>query len=118
MSKKEKKVQMRTLKIIEEILDYNRNAERFFLIASEVDKGKSEPKTEESIVKRTKLRGERIAEVKREEKNIHNLAFQYYFNEYENPSDMYKKLRETKGKGNENQVYLIKEILNDVKKIQ
>ena len=29
---------------------------------------------------------------------------------------MYKKLRETKGKGNENQVYLIKEILNDVKK--
>ena len=29
---------------------------------------------------------------------------------------MYKKLRETKGKRNEDQVYLIKEILDDVKK--
>ena len=34
--------------------------------------------------------------------------FQYYFSKYQNPSDMYKKLRETKGKRNEDQVYLIK----------
>ena len=53
---------------IEEILDYNKNAQRFILVASEVDKRKSEPKTEESIAERTKLRRERIAEIEREEK--------------------------------------------------
>ena len=42
--------------------------------------------------------------------------FQYYFSKYQNPSDMYKKLRETKGKRNEDQVYLIKEILDKIKK--
>ena len=41
--------------------------------------------------------------------------FQYYFSKYQNPSDMYKKLCETKGI-NENQVYLIKEILDKIKK--
>ena len=40
---------------------------------------KSEPKIEESIAEGTKLRRERIAEIKREEKNINNLMFQYYF---------------------------------------
>ena len=39
-----------------------------------------------------------IAEIKKEEKNIDNLLFNYYFIKYQNPSDMYKKLRETKGK--------------------
>ena len=34
--------------------------------------------------------------------------FQYYFSKYQNPSDIYKILRETKGKRNEDQVYLIK----------
>ena len=42
--------------------------------------------------------------------------FQYYFSKYQNPSDMYKKLHETKGKRNEDQVYLIKEILDKIKK--
>ena len=42
--------------------------------------------------------------------------FQYYFSKYKNPSDMYKKLHETKGKTNEDQVYLIKEILDKIKK--
>ena len=41
-----------TLKIIEETLDCNERAQRFFPIALEVDKGKSEPTTEESIAKR------------------------------------------------------------------
>ena len=45
-----------TLKIIEESLDYNKNAQNFFLVASKVDKGKSEPKPEESIAERVKLR--------------------------------------------------------------
>ena len=41
--------------------------------------------------------------------------FNYYFRKYQNPSDMYKKLRETKGKKNEDQVYSIKEILDKIK---
>ena len=87
-----------TLKIIKEILDYNKNAQNFFLLASKGDRGKSEPKTEESIAERTKLRRDRVAEIKREEENINNLVFKYYFSKYQNPSDMYKKLRKTKGK--------------------
>ena len=38
--------------------------------------------------------------------------FKHYFTDYQNPSDMYKKLRETKGKRNEDQVYSIQEVLN------
>ena len=57
------------LQSIEEILDDNKNAQRYFLFASEVDKGKTEPKTEESIAEKTKLRREKIAEIKTEEKN-------------------------------------------------
>ena len=86
------------------------------MVASEVHKRKSEPKSEESNAERTKLRRERIAEIKREEENINNLTFQYYFRKYQNPSDMYKKLCETKGKKNEDQVYSIKEILDQIKK--
>ena len=33
-----------TLEIIEKILDYNKNAQKFLQLASKVDKGKSEPK--------------------------------------------------------------------------
>ena len=44
-----------------------------------------------------------IAEIKKEEKNIDNLSFNYYFIKYQNPSDMYKKLLKTKGKKNEDQ---------------
>ena len=52
----------------------------------------------------------------KEKKNINNSAFQYYLNKYQNPSDMYKKLRETEGTKNEAQLYLIKKILNEVTK--
>ena len=71
------------------------------MVASEVDKGKLEPKTEESIAERTKLRKKKIAEIKREEKKINNSVFQYYFSKYQNPSDMYKNLRETEVTENE-----------------
>ena len=57
-----------------------------------------------------------IAEIKEEQKNIDNLLFNYYFIKYQSPSDMYKKLRKTKGKKNEDQVYSIKEILDQTKK--
>ena len=62
MSKTEKKKNAdETLEIIKEILDYNKSTQKIFLLASKVDKGKSEPNTEESIAERTKLRRERIA---------------------------------------------------------
>ena len=70
---------------------------------------KSEPKTEESIAKRVKLKNKKIAEIKKEEKNINNEFFNCYFTNHQNPSDMYKKLCETKGKRNENQIYSIKD---------
>ena len=41
--------------------------------------------------------------------------FKYYFTNYQNPSDIYKKLRKTKGKKNEDQLYSVKEVLNKVK---
>ena len=81
MSKTEKKNKNadETLVIIKEILDYNKSVQKIFSLASEVDKEKSEPKIEESITERTKLRTEKIAEIKREEENINNLTIQYYF---------------------------------------
>ena len=68
MSEKEKRNKSadETLKIIEEILDYNKGAQKTFSIASKVDKGKSEPKPEESIADRIKLRRGKIAEIEEE----------------------------------------------------
>ena len=62
-----------TLEIIKEILDYNKDIQNFFSLASKVDRGKLEPKTEESIAE-----------------NINNELFQTYFANYQSPSDMYK----------------------------
>ena len=42
--------------------------------------------------------------------------FKHYFIDYQKPSDRYKKLRHTKGKTNEDQINLIKEILDKIKK--
>ena len=86
------------LKIMEKILDYNKNSQIFFHRASKIDKGKSEPEIEESIAERVKLKNNRIAEIKKEEKNIINLLFKHYFTKYQKPIDIYKKLRKTKGK--------------------
>ena len=118
MGEKEKKNKCadKTLKIIEEILDYNNKAQKIFPLASKVDKGKSEPKPDESIAKRVVLRRGKVAKIKREEKNIHNKLFKEYFSIYQSPSHMYKKLQETEGERNEDQVYLIKEVLNRMKK--
>ena len=68
-------------------------------------------------MKRVHLRREKIAEIKEEEKKINNELFQKYFTNYPSPSDMYKKLRETEGKKNEDQVYAIKKVLNKMKKL-
>ena len=71
---------------------------------------------ERTIVVRSKLRKEKIAEIEKEEKNISNLLFKEYLTNYQSPSDMYKKLRETQGTQNENRVYLIKKVLDKIKK--
>ena len=42
--------------------------------------------------------------------------FKEYFTIYQSPSHMYKKLHETERERNEDQVYLIKEVLNRMKK--
>ena len=75
----------------------------------------NESKPEESITKRVHLRRGYVAKIKREEKNISNKLFKEYFTIYRSPSDMHKKLGETEGKKNEDQVYLIKEVLNRMK---
>ena len=49
-------------------------------------------------------------------KNIDNKLFKEYFTNYRNPSDMYKKLSMTKSERNENQVYVIKKVLDKMKK--
>ena len=113
----EKKSADEALKIIEEIIDCNKGAQKAFAIAWKVDKGKSEPKIEESIAKRVTLRREKITEIEREEKNINNELSKEYFTNYRSPSDMYKKLRKREGEINENRVYLIKEVLNRMKKV-
>ena len=115
--RKKDKIVDEALKIIRKVLGYDEEAQKLFHRASKVDKRKSKPKTEESIPKRVKLRNERIAEIKKEEKNIKNDLLKQHFINYQKPIDMYKKLNETKGKINEDQVDLTKEILGKIKKI-
>ena len=54
------------------ILDYNKEAQKTSSIASKVDNGKSEPKPEESIVKRVKLRRQRLNTIEEKEKTTIN----------------------------------------------
>ena len=42
--------------------------------------------------------------------------FRQYFTNYQSPNGIYKKLRKTEGKKNEDQVYAIKKLLNEMKK--
>ena len=42
--------------------------------------------------------------------------FKHYFTNYQNQSDIFKKLHKTKSKRNENQVYSIKEMWDKIKK--
>ena len=43
-----------------------------------------------------KLRKERFDEIKRKEQNINNGLFKAYFTDFQSPSNMYKKLSETR----------------------
>ena len=72
---------------------------------------------ERSIAERAKLIIEKIAEIEGEEKNISNKLFKKCITNYQSPSDMHKKLRETDGSRNENRVFLIKLVLNEMKNV-
>ena len=69
---------------------------------------------ERNIAENVKLKRWRIAEIE-EEKNINYKLFNNYFTIYQSPSDTYKKLRMTEGERNEDQVYVIKKMLNKMK---
>ena len=72
---------------------------------------------ERNIAENVKVRRTRIAEIEEEEKNVNNKLFKEYFTHYLSPSDMYEKLRETDGERNEDQVYVIKKMLNKMKEL-
>ena len=70
MNEKEKKSADETLKIIEEILYYNKEAQKTSSIASNID----EPNPEESIVKRVKLRRQKLNTIEEKKKTINCLV--------------------------------------------
>ena len=52
---------------------------------------------ETNIVENVKSKRVRIVKIEEEEENIHYKLFNEYFINYRNPSDMYKKFRNTEG---------------------
>ena len=118
MSKKEKKKKNadETLNIIEKILDYNKNSPKNFRLASKVDKGKSKPKTEESIAERIKLKGRKFDVIAKKKENISNVLFNYYF-DYLNPEIKFKRLRDASDEKNKNLVESINKKLIKMKNI-
>ena len=71
---------------------------------------------ERNIAERTKLRRERLDEIKRKEQNINNELFKEYFIDYKSLSNMYKKLSETEGAVNEVRVDSIKKVLSKLRR--
>ena len=55
----------------------------------------------------------RLLKLKKKKKTKNNLK--NYFINYQSPSDMYKKLRDTEGKKNEDRVEAIKKMLDKMK---
>ena len=76
---------------------------------------KNEPKEtifERSIAEKRKLRRGRLDKIKRKEEKINNELFKVYFSDYQRPSNMYKKLSETKDAVNEVWVDSIKGVFS------
>ena len=69
---------------------------------------------ERNISEGVKLRRRRLLKLKKKKKTNYKLFNEYFIN-YRSPSDMYKKLRATEGERNEDQVYVIKKMLNKMK---
>ena len=70
---------------------------------------------ERNISEGVKLRRRRLLKLKKKKKTNYKLFNEYFIN-YRSPSDMYKTLRVTEGERNEDQVYVIKKMLNKMKK--
>ena len=66
--KKKKKNADETLNIIKKILDYNKDPQNNFHLASKVNKGKSELKFERSIADRVKSRRQKLDIILKKEK--------------------------------------------------
>ena len=71
---------------------------------------------ERNISEGVKLRRRRNTEIEEGEKNMNYKLFNEYFINYRSPSEMYKTLWVTEGERNEDQVYVIKKMLNKMKK--
>ena len=69
------------------------------------------------IAERTKWRRGRSDEIEKKEQNINNKLFKAYFPDYQSPSNMCKKLSETKGAKNEVRVDSIKKVLSKSQRI-
>ena len=69
---------------------------------------------ERNISEGVKLRRRRLLKLKKKKKTNYKLFNEYFIN-YRSPSDMYKTLRATEGERNEDQVYVIKKMLNKMK---
>ena len=69
---------------------------------------------ERNISEGVKLRRRRLLKLKKKKKTNYKLFNEYFIN-YRSPSDMYKTLRVTEGERNEDQVYVIKKMLNKMK---
>ena len=113
--KKDKNVD-ETLKIIKKILDYNKDAYKFFQLASKVDKRKSKTKFEESIAETTKLRRQKLNIIAKKKENINNVLFSYDFDS-SNAGIMFKRLRDASDENNKNIVESINKKLTKLKNI-
>ena len=113
---KQKKNGDATLKIIEKILDYKKDAQQIFQHASKVDKGKSKPKPEESIAETVKLRRQKLDVIKKKKENINNELFSYYL-DYLNPVITFERLRDATDQKNKDLVKSINKKLTKLKNI-
>ena len=114
MNRKKNKNADESLNIIKKVLNYNKDAQKNFLLASKVDKGKWEPKLEESIAESVKLRRQRLDIINKKKENINNKLFNHYFS-YLNPSIMLERLRDASDERNKNMVESVNKKLTKMK---
>ena len=113
---KQKKNGDATLKIIEKVLDYKKDAQQIFQHTSKVDKGKPKSKPEESIAERVKLRRRKLDVIKKKKENINNELFSYYL-DYLNPVITFERLRDATDQKNKDLVKSINKKLTKLKNI-
>ena len=133
---KEEKNANDTLEIINEITDYNNNAQKIFHRASKVDKKRSEPKFEKNIEERVKLRRKKdnlsetpkqkkfndlLEEIKKEQKTTNYNLFKNYFT-LESPAALTEQLYKIKNKMENNELVNVIEsglvdLKNNIKKM-